>query len=311
VLIAVLGDCTLDVTVSPTGPMSPGRDVRAHVSLSPGGQASNVAVRLARRGIEVRLIAPIADDTGGQMLAAYLIDESVEARRLPAQHTAVVVAVLEPGGERSMLSDRVPLDGEIAAALRGADWVHCSGYALRDRTEADRVIAALRASDTPRISVGGGSFEDTADAAAAREAIDALGVRLVVVDRHEAGLLARQPTSTAAEAAAALASADRLAVVTDAGRGAAAAGLALDGVVTTDPQGSAAVRDATGAGDAFTAVMLARLAPAWPPAADLIRTALEEAGANGAATTRVVGAQGRIDGEDEPPVGTIDRGSAG
>ena len=308
-LIGVVGDCTLDASVSPTGPISPspghpssaypspGHDVRAQIGLAPGGQAANVAVRLARRGVRVRLVSPIADDVAGTLLAAQVAAESVELCRLPAERTAMVVALLGPGGERSMLSDRIALDGDIAGALRGADWVHCSGYALRDRPEAGRVVAGLRASGVGRVSVGGGSFEDATDAAAAREAIGVLRADLVVMDREEAAFLAGKPARGAAEAAARLATDDRLVVVTDGARGAAVAGLALPAPLTASPPGGGVALDATGAGDAFTAVVLSILADSWPPSPELIRTALDAAVQAGQEATQVAGAQGRLPGE--------------
>lgn len=300
-LIGVVGDCTLDVTAAHPRPISPGRDVRARIEVAPGGQGANVAVRLARRGLRVRLIAPIAHDAAGTLLAAQMAAESVELRRLRAERTAMVVALLGPGGERSMLSERVALDGDIAGALRGADWVHCSGYALRDRAEADRVIAGLCAAGVPRVSVGGGSFEDPTDAAGAREAIAALGADLVVLDLEEAALLSSTPARDAAEAAGRLGSADRLAVVTDGPRGAAAVGLALPAPLTGVPAGGSAAIDTTGAGDAFTAVLLSILAEAWPPSPELIGMALDEAVQAGAEATRVAGAQGRLPGEGPVP----------
>ena len=295
-LIAVVGDCTLDVSVAPTAPTSPGRDVRARIGLAPGGQAANVAVRLARRGLRVRLVSPIANDAAGTLLAAHMAAESIELCRLPADRTAMVVALLGAEGERSMLSDRVPLDGDIATALRGADWVHCSGYALRDRQETDRVVAALRASGVRHVSVAGGSFEDRTDAAAARGAIGVLGAELVVMDREEAACLSSTPAQAAAEAAARLATGDRLAVVTDGARGAAAAGLALPAPLASEPPGSAAL-DTTGAGDAVTAILLSILADTWPPPPELIGRALNAAVMAGTETTRVAGAQARLPGE--------------
>ena len=53
---AVVGDCLLDVTVASSGPIVRGGDEPARIELGPGGQAANVAVRLARGGASVRLI---------------------------------------------------------------------------------------------------------------------------------------------------------------------------------------------------------------------------------------------------------------
>jgi sugar/nucleoside kinase (ribokinase family) len=56
--------------------------------------------------------------------------------------------------------------------------------------------------------------------------------------------------------------------------------------------------DTTGAGDAFAAALLARLADTeWPPSGALVRDALDGATAAAAEVVRVAGAQGRTPSE--------------
>lgn len=267
-------------------------DSRARITLGPGGQGANVAVRLARAGMRVRLVTPVGEDPAGAVLRGHLAHESVEVAALPASRTSLVVVLVAPGGERTMLSDRVPAESDVAAALRDCDWIHLSGYLLRESREAERVVAAVRASGVDAVSVAGGSFEGWRDGGVAREAITASGCRLLVVNRDEAGRLLGNPTRTAAEAAAALGTADRLAVVTDGERGSAAAGAAL---VRTVVQAAASagrpIVDTTGAGDAFTASLLADLVPGWAPDPEAVASALERAALAGAAVTTAVGAQ--------------------
>ena len=223
----------------------------------------------------------------------------MEVVALPAQRTSIVVVLLWGSrGERMMLSDRVSADGDLATALAGCDWVHVSGYLLRDPAEAQRVVTALHAAAIDRVSVAGGSFAGWADAASARDAIAETGACLIIVNREEAGLLAGGPTRTAEEAAPALGTAERLAVVTDGERGSAAAGGSIG---PTLAQGAAVNRrptvDTTGAGDAFTASLLASLAPTWPPGAEAVAAALERASVAGAAATTVIGAQSTADAD--------------
>jgi ribokinase len=299
VLICVVGDCTLDVTVGQSGPMSAG-DSRARIALGPGGQGANVSVRLARAGIRVRLVAPLADDPAGSVLRAHLERESVEVAALPVSRTSLVVVLVATSGVRTMISDRVPVDADVAAALRDCDWIHLSGYVLRDWREAERLVAAVRASGVDAVSVGGGSFEGWKDAAVAREAIAAIGCRLLVVNRDEAGLLLRDPIRTAAEAAAALGTAERLAVVTDGDRGSAAAGAGLVRtlVQTASSTGQPSI-DTTGAGDAFTASLIADFVLGWPPDPEAVASALEHAALAGAAATTAIGAQALTDEQEE------------
>ena len=270
-------------------------DSRARITLGPGGQGANVAVRLARAGIRVRLVTPLANDPAGSVLRAHLGRESVEVAALPASRTSLVVVLLATGGARTMLSDRVPADADVAAALRGCDWIHLSGYLLRDSHEAERMVAAVRASAVEGVSVAGGSFEGWKDAGVAREAIAAIGCRLLVVNRDEAGLLLHDPMRTAAESAAALGTADRLAVVTDGERGSAAAGAALVRtlVQAASSPGQPSI-DTTGAGDAYTASLLGDLVPSWLPDPEAVASALERAALAGAAATMAVGAQAGV-----------------
>ena len=108
--VAVVGDTTLDVTVRPDAPPRPGGDVPASITIAPGGQGANVAVRLARAGVAVRLATGIADDAAGRLLLAALDSEGVVLARMSAASSSTVVALLDEAGERAMLSDRVTLD---------------------------------------------------------------------------------------------------------------------------------------------------------------------------------------------------------
>ena len=294
-LIGVIGDATLDVMVGPPGPMSAG-DARAQVSVGPGGQGANVAVRLARLGLPVRLIAPLADDPAGRMLREHLESEGVEVRGIPASRTSMVVVLVASGGARSMLSDRTSLSADFTDSLAGCDWIHVSGYVLRDDGEARSVMAAIAAAiaaaGAARVSVAGGSFEGWADARVAQAAIDAIGAGLLVVNREEAGLLLGEPPRTIEDAANALARHDRLAVVTDGERGSAAAAGWIETTIVRDahaPNGPAV--DSTGAGDAFTASLIGSLAPSWPPTGEVVAASLELAAREGAAATTAIGAQ--------------------
>ena len=300
--ITVIGDSTLDVTVRPMETPRAGGDAPATISLAPGGQGANVAVRLARAGIDVRLATAIADDAPGRLLSAALEADGVAVVRLAAERSGVVISMLDPGGERSMLSDRVHLDpGALAAAWADAEWVHCSGYALADDATGD-ALAELLGSLPPatRVSAAGGSLpDDPALAARVRDRLAAAGIVLLILGREEAAaLLSQQPPSLPA-AAEALASTlpGAIAVVTGGAAGSAAAGpgFALS-VPAVEP--TAAAVDATGAGDAYVAAVIGRLsAGRWPPEVATLRDAMERGSRDGGMVARVLGAQGRIPAE--------------
>lgn len=319
-MIAVVGDTTLDVAVRPDGPMRTGGDVRAEIVLGVGGQGANVAVRLARRGLAVRLITALAADAGSDLIRSRLAAEQVELAALPAERTSVVVALLDEKGERTMLSDRAGIRGDLLPLLADAAWIHVSGYVLRDAPEAAGVLAAIRAlAARPRLSVAGGSVLDGADLDVFRGAISVLSPDLLLLSRDEASaVLGGAPPSLAATAAdlaatvADLAVPGRLAIVTGGAEGSAAAAPWLDAALSVAPQSiGPPPTDATGAGDAYLAALIGALLECpWPPDASTIRGAMERASELGARVARVPGAQGRVHGERESSAAIQDRAHA-
>jgi ribokinase len=309
-LIAVIGDCLLDVMVRPQGPMRPGGDVPARIGLAPGGQAANVAVRLGRRGASVRLISPLADDVAARLLRDALEREAVNLAPLPAARTGSVVALVDEHGERAMASERVALDlSSLPELLEDADWVHVSGYALRDAA-GDLLAGALGALPPEvRISVGGGSIPaGDPQARHLLEEVRIAGADLLLLASAEASALAGE----AAEAGNAGADAPRLAsrlaarlpdclvIVTAGEAGSAAAGpgleapLEVEAAVLTEPP-----LDGTGAGDGYAAALIDELAHRrhWPPSAEELEAAMRAATRLGGLVARVEGAQGHVAGE--------------
>jgi ribokinase len=300
--VTVIGDATLDVTVRPAEAPRAGGDVPAQISISPGGQGANVAVRLARAGLDVRLATAIADDAAGRLVTEALVADGVRLVRLAAQRSGLVISLLDGAGERAMLSDRVTLDPTgVAAACAAAEWVHCSAYALADDATGDvlaRVLGSLPPST--RVSAGGGSLQpDSARSARVRDRVAIARVTLLVLGRDEAAALLERPLPSVAAAADALASAfpGLIAVVTGAAAGSAAAGPGFALSVPAIEQPSPML-DATGAGDAYVAALIAELLGAtWPPDVQTLREAMERGSRDGALVSRVLGAQGRTAAE--------------
>jgi ribokinase len=296
----VVGDATLDVTVAPSRPVRRGGDVTAVIRLGPGGQGANVAVRLARRGADVTLAAPIADDAGGRLLREWLSGEGVGLAAMPATRTAVVVALLDAGGDRSMLSDRQTIDaGAVTGAVGGVDWIHVSAYALIDDRDGDALGKALGARpDATRLSVAGGSIapEPALVARFLRRLADARP-DVLVVSREEAAALLGVPPQLARVAARDLAEHARMVVVT-AGSAGSAASLGGEIREAAAPELPGPTLDSTGAGDAYAAALVWRLAAnPWPPGGDAVREGMEAGSRAGALVARVVGAQAPIEGE--------------
>ena len=300
--VAVIGDTTLDVIVRPVEAPRPGGDVPANISIAPGGQGANVAVRLARRGLGVRLITALADDDAGRLLVEALEDEGVALARLPAAASGTVVALIDATGERTMLSHRATLEtASLAAACAGADWVHCSGYPLADDGTGDALATALQSLPAQsRVSAGGGSLPpDAARAGRVRERLRTARVSLLVLGRDESAALLDTPLPSLPAAADAMTQAfpSVIAVVTGGAAGSAAAGPGFAISVPAEHP-SAPMVDATGAGDAYAAALIATLLDrAWPPDVATLRAAMEAGSRAGGLVSRVLGAQGRVPGE--------------
>src|SRR5437773_2531203 len=233
-------------------------------------------VHLTEMGVEVR------DLEVGRLLTTALEADGVAVVRLPAERSSLVVSLLDVAGERTMLSDRVSLDpSRMAAAVAGAEWVHCSGYALADDAGGDRLAEALEALPaSTTVSAAGGSLpDDPGRSLRVRRRLATAGVDLLVMGREEAAALLDRPLPSLPAAADALALEfpGIIAVVTGAAAGSAGAGPGFAiSVPTVDP--ATPMLDATGAGDAYVAALIVHLAgPGWPPDLPTLRDAMERA----------------------------------
>lgn len=279
---AVVGDCLLDVTVAPSGPILPTADAPARIELGPGGQTANVAVRLARQGAAVRLVVPVADDAVGRLLREALASDRIELVPLAAERSGTVVVLLA-GVERTMLSARAAFPPSAAATLAGAigdaDWVHCSGYALLDPHAAPVAAALAERPVASMLSIGGCAVPFEASARF-RDLLGRARPDLLVLNGAEA--LSLGPGFSM--------------VVTDRdGSSATIGALNVREAAIAGP-----TVDATGAGDAYAAALITRLAEgAWPPPDEVqLRAAMRAAAALASLVGGVLGAQARVAGEE-------------
>ena len=276
----IVGDALLDVRVAPNEPIRAGADVPASISLQPGGQGANVAVRLARLGVSVDLACAIGDDAAGMLLRRALAADGVDVVELPADATGTVVVLAGEAGERTMLSHRPPFAGAAATAVvaGGAGWVLTSGYVLAEAA-ADSLVAALTGFGR-RVVLGCALNEAQVDPWADR--VGRIRPDLLVLNSHEALALHLVPEAT-------------IVVVTDADG--ASARLGGGDVVVNGGAPTRAV-DTTGAGDAFAAALVAGLMRvAWPPTPETLRDAMAAAVRTAGEVTRVSGAQTVIPSE--------------
>lgn len=251
-LLGALGDLVEDIRVTPTGPIRAATDTHARVVRTRGGSAANVATAAAAIDGRARFIGQVGADAVGAAMAATLDEAGVELAGHRGGRTGTVVVLVDPAGERTMLTDRGSaheLSDPSPNWLEGLHTLHVPAYSLVTEplaTTASTLIAWARART---ICV---SIDLSSTAAIAAYGIDAF-VALVV---------GHAPTVVFGNADEAAAVHGRLDPVIDAGgtivvHGADEASAHHPGgtiVVPTTPLAS--VADTTGAGDAFAAGFL-------------------------------------------------------
>jgi fructoselysine 6-kinase len=258
--VACLGDCCLDVYVEPV----------ARVLV--GGSCLNVAVGLARHGVEAVYAGPIGDDAAGEHVLALLAEHGLAAgrvRRVAGARTAVTDILLEPGGERRFLREDYAVQEDYAPSEADWEWLARTGAVHSSRMPAQ--LGRLRALGSAGARV---SYDFTTDPVPAQLA--GLDVAFVP-DEALAGQAPAEAARTLVTRGAACA------VVTQGERGAVAATPA--GVEHVAAVPVERVVDTCGAGDAFMAAFLARRLAGAP-----LRACLEAGAADGAAACLHLGA---------------------
>ena len=149
--MAVVGDLVLDVVLAPDRDLARGTDVTGRVVLRQGGSAANTARWLGRLGMRPSLVCAVGRDATGRALVADVAADGVDVRavRVAGAPTGRIGVLVEPGGERSFVTER-------GAALRlrpedlrpewftGAAAVHLPAYSLLDQPLGLAGMAAAR-----------------------------------------------------------------------------------------------------------------------------------------------------------------------
>jgi ribokinase len=261
VSVVVVGDLVTDVLVAHDGPIQPGSDTDAAITVGGGGQAANTAAWLAHAGHPVTLVAAVGDDTAGRERVAELTAAGVRCavRAHPGTTTGSVVVLSGPH-ERTMITDRGaallldPDDVAAAVAAAAASHLHLSGYPLlhegsRPGGRAALAEAARRGLTT---SVDAASAAPLRQVGAERFLAWVRDVDLLLCNADEADVLAG-PGPAAAQAQRLTEHACNVVVKQGAG---GATWAARDGSAWSWAGAAVPVVDATGAGDAFAAGLL-------------------------------------------------------
>jgi len=133
-VLATLGDLVEDIAIRVEDPVNVASDTDASIARRRGGSAANVAAMAARLGHDSRFLGQVGDDAIGAALIAELEADGVDAslvRRIG--RTGTIVVLVDPTGERSMLTDRaacLELDQPSKRWLDDVTTLHVPMYSL-------------------------------------------------------------------------------------------------------------------------------------------------------------------------------------
>jgi sugar/nucleoside kinase (ribokinase family) len=235
-----------------------------------GGATANVAVTAARRGARVALAGGAGDDAWGRWLRARLEAERVDLRwfgLVPGAPTPVAFVTADEDGEpryeiygESIEAVLEPLAARLDEAVEASEALFFGSNTLVGAREREITMAAREralALERPVIfdaNLRLDRWRTHVDAAASANAC-VPGALLVRCNAAEARVMTGEPDPERAAGSLVKAGA-RMAVITLGQRGAI-----LRGELRADALGEPVhVLSTSGAGDAFTAVLLARLA---------------------------------------------------
>lgn len=299
--LLVIGDVVTDVVALHGGSagsgLAFGTDTAADIVLRPGGSGANTASWAASLGADTRILARAGFDTA-DWHAAELRRFGVRPhlRVDPHRPTAVVIAMVDVTGERSMLTNR-GASGHIGTAdwdeslLEGVGHLHLSGYTLF--AEPGLLLSRLAMAQASRhgvsISVDPASTGFLRSFGVERFIRETLPAHLIIPNLDEALLLTGE--TYAESAAESLSLRYGAAAVKLGSRGAL---MAREGkLVARVPALATEVVDSIGAGDAFAAGLLTALLNGAGDAA-----ALDAGRLAGAQAVTVLGGRPRVPSSD-------------
>ncbi len=283
--VLVVGDVMTDILARIDEPFARGSDAAARISERPGGSAATFAARLAQAGVAVDFVGRvgagdverISDAFRRAGVTPWLADD-------PVAPTGRLIAVVEPSGERSFLTDRGANDALALAdippaAMEGASWLHLTGYSFQHPQTRAVVQALLARSGGVPVSVDPGSAAPLRAMGAANFLAWTAGAALLLPNADEAAALTGDDDPR--QQRAYLAARYPLAVIK---RGAAGAEAIAGDEIWTTPAPPTVALDTTGAGDAFAAAFIAARLRGVS-----IENALKSGVAAGSAATQALG----------------------
>ena len=185
-----------DVIVRPEGPLARGSDRRALITIHPGGSAANQAAWLASFGVNVDFVARVgAADLESETARFKAIGVTPHLVGDRTHETGRLIALIDPDGERSFLTDRGANEaleaGDIPSTLiEGAALIHLSGYSFFASSPRAAVLDVMRRAAERPISIDPASTEFLREAGADNFLAWTRGAAILFPNEEEAAILA-------------------------------------------------------------------------------------------------------------------------
>jgi sugar/nucleoside kinase (ribokinase family) len=195
-MLCAVGDLVQDVVVWLADAPRTATDTPARIFHRRGGSAANVAVFAAAVNGGARFIGRVGDDTAGDRLVQGLMAAGVDARVQRAGRTGTIVVLVDPAGERTMLSDRgasTALTDVPDAWLDGVSLLHVPAYSLAAEPIGATCVAlaesARRRGIAVSVDASSVSVLEAYGTTRFLEVVAAMGPAVFFANREEADLL--------------------------------------------------------------------------------------------------------------------------
>lgn len=209
--IGVIGDLVWDVLVKPDTQLMLGGDTTGQIMMTPGGSAANVATWLARLGSDVVFVGSVGHDVSGDLLIADLQREHVISHviQLSDYPTSTIVVMIEPTGQRSMITNQgadfyLRAEQLPISALSSVRHLHVTAWSVFSNPPRDAIVQAVRCAKAAGATISFDPASYQMIATMGRDAfitlMDSMTIDVLLPNRDEAALLsgASDPTAMAA-----------------------------------------------------------------------------------------------------------------